>query len=122
MANDPAITIAGFKYCEPFTIPAGAQVEVVNNYSVEHSVTSQTAGQFNVEMDGYLEIDGFREANPRTRGGAYPACCTYHPRRSACQALSDTCVDRASRPPATVASCAARCGLYVTLRSPGSKT
>ena len=42
------ITIANMAFGEPLTVAPGAEIDVVNNDSVEHSVTSDTAGAFDV--------------------------------------------------------------------------
>lgn len=74
-ANSPTITIADMNFGEPVTVVAGAQVKVVNNDSVEHSVTSQTANQFSVDVEGN-EAATFTAPN---QAGEYPLHCTYHP-------------------------------------------
>jgi hypothetical protein len=38
---------------EPLTVAPGAEIAVVNNDAVEHSVTSDTAGAFDVEVEGF---------------------------------------------------------------------
>jgi plastocyanin len=68
------ITIDGFKFSD-VTVPAGAQVTVVNNDSAEHSVTSDTAGAFDVEVDGGKQVTFTAPSQP----GTYPFHCTYHP-------------------------------------------
>ena len=42
------ITIANMAFGEPITVAPGAEIAVVNTDSVEHSVTSETAGAFDV--------------------------------------------------------------------------
>ena len=39
-------------YGEPVTVPPGAQITIKNDDSVEHSVTSDAAGKFTVDVDG----------------------------------------------------------------------
>ncbi len=51
-AGAATITIADMSFGEPVTVPAGAQITIKNDDSAEHSVTSQTAGQFDVHVDG----------------------------------------------------------------------
>src|SRR5262249_20130828 len=51
-ASAATITIASMNYGEPVTVPPGAQIAIKNNDSVEHSVTSDTAGKFTVDVDG----------------------------------------------------------------------
>jgi plastocyanin len=68
------ITIDGFKYTD-VTVPAGAQITVVNNDSAEHTVTSDTSGAFNVEVEGKHKATFTAPTQP----GTYPFHCTYHP-------------------------------------------
>jgi plastocyanin len=71
----PAITIANMAFGQPLTVAPGTQLDVVNNDSVEHSVTSETAGAFNVHVDG-----GKRKTlTAPTQPGDYPFYCVYHP-------------------------------------------
>lgn len=69
------ITIAGMSYGEPVTVPSGAQVAVANNDPQEHSVTSDTAGTFTVDVDG----NGKGTFTAPSAPGEYPFHCTYHP-------------------------------------------
>ena len=69
------ITIANMAFGEPLTVSPGAQIDVVNNDSVEHSVTSDTAGAFEVEVDGNEKTTLTAPSQP----GDYPFHCTYHP-------------------------------------------
>ena len=60
---------------EPLTVAPGAEITIANNDSVEHSVTSDTAGAFDVHVDGQR-----RRRSPRRRQpGEYPFHCKYHP-------------------------------------------
>jgi plastocyanin len=68
------ITIDNFKFTD-VTVPPGAQVTVVNNDSAEHSVTSDTAGAFDVEVEGKKQVTFTAPTQP----GTYPFHCTYHP-------------------------------------------
>lgn len=68
------ITIDSFKFTD-VTVPPGAQVTVVNNDSAEHSVTSDTAGAFDVEVEGKKQVTFTAPTQP----GTYPFHCTYHP-------------------------------------------
>ena len=74
-AGAAKITIADMSFGEPITVAPGAQVSVTNGDSVEHSVTSQTAGQFDVHIDG--NEDGTFTAP--TEPGEYAFYCVYHP-------------------------------------------
>jgi len=68
------ISIAGFKFSDA-TVAPGAQVTVVNDDSAEHSVTSDTAGVFDVEVEGKRQATFTAPTQP----GTYLFHCTYHP-------------------------------------------
>ena len=74
-AGAAKITIANMGFGEPITVSPGAQVSVTNDDSVEHSVTSQTAGQFDVHVDGNEDGTFTAPSEP----GEYPFYCVYHP-------------------------------------------
>jgi plastocyanin len=74
-ASAAKITIAGNSFGDPITVPPGAQISVTNNDSAKHSVTSDTAGVFDVDIAG--NADGAFSAP--TQPGEYPFHCTYHP-------------------------------------------
>jgi plastocyanin len=59
----------------PLTVPPGAQITIKNDDSAEHSVTSDTAGKFDVEVEG--KEQGTLTAP--TEPGDYAFHCTYHP-------------------------------------------
>ena len=69
------ITIANMSFGAPITVTGGAQVSVKNDDSVEHSVTSDTAGKFDMDVDG-KEQGSFTAP---TEPGEYAFHCTYHP-------------------------------------------
>jgi plastocyanin len=69
------ITINGFQYASPATVPPDAKVTVVNNDSAEHTVTSDTAGVFDTEVGGKSKASFSAPGQP----GSYPFHCTYHP-------------------------------------------
>ncbi len=69
------ITIENMAFGEPLTVAPGAEVTVANNDSVEHSVTSDTSGAFDVEVDGH----GKKTLTAPTQPGTYPFHCKYHP-------------------------------------------
>jgi plastocyanin len=69
------ITIAGMGYGQPVTVPAGAQIALKNNDSVEHSVTSDAAGKFSVDVEAN---EGGTLTAP-TEPGQYAFHCKYHP-------------------------------------------
>jgi plastocyanin len=74
-AGAATITIASMSFGEPITVSPGAQVTIKNDDSAEHSVTSDTAGKFNVEVEG--KEQGTLTAP--TEPGEYAFHCTYHP-------------------------------------------
>ena len=74
-ASTATITIASMNYGEPVTVPPGAQIAIKNNDSVEHSVTSDTAGKFTVDVDGNEEGTLTAPSEP----GEYAFHCKYHP-------------------------------------------
>lgn len=74
-AGAAKITIADMSFGEPITVAPGAQVSVTNDDSVEHSVTSQTAGQFDVHIDGNEDGTFTAPSEP----GEYAFYCVYHP-------------------------------------------
>ena len=51
-ASAATITIANMNFGEPVTVPPGGQITIKNDDSAEHSVTSDTAGKFDVEVEG----------------------------------------------------------------------
>lgn len=73
-AAGPTITISGMNFGAPITVSPGAQVAVTNEDGVEHSVTSKTAGQFDVEVDGGKQGTFTAPTQP----GEYPFYCKYH--------------------------------------------
>jgi plastocyanin len=74
-ASAATITIANMNFGEPITVPPGATITIKNDDSAEHSVTSDTAGKFDVEVEG--KEQGTLTAP--TEPGEYPFHCTYHP-------------------------------------------
>jgi len=74
-ASAATITIASMNYGEPVTVPPGAQIAIKNNDTVEHSVTSDTAGKFTVDVDGNEEGTLTAPSEP----GEYAFHCKYHP-------------------------------------------
>ena len=74
-ASGATITIANMNYGEPVTVPAGAQIAIKNNDSVEHSVTSDTSGKFTVDVDGNEQ----GTLTAPSEAGEYAFHCKYHP-------------------------------------------
>jgi len=68
------LTIANMAFPAPLTVSPGAQITVVNNDSVEHSVTSVKQGAFDVEVDGGKTATLTAPSAP----GEYPYGCKYH--------------------------------------------
>lgn len=71
--NVYTITIKDYEY-SPLTVPAGTEVSVVNQDHVEHSITSDRAGLFDVHVDP-LSAKTFTAPENL---GVYPYHCTYH--------------------------------------------
>ena len=69
------ITIASMSFGDPITVPPGAQITIKNDDSAEHSVTSDTAGKFSVDVDGSEE----GTLTAPTEPGEYAFHCKYHP-------------------------------------------
>jgi plastocyanin len=74
-ASAATITIANMSFGGPITVPPGASITVKNDDSVEHSVTSDTAGKFDVEVEGKEQGTLTAPSEP----GEYAFHCTYHP-------------------------------------------
>ncbi len=71
----PAITITALNFGDPLTVPAGAQITVVNSDDVAHTVTSKAKGQFDVKVGGNARATFAAPTTP----GRYPYYCVYHP-------------------------------------------
>ncbi|MBP1158898.1 MULTISPECIES: cupredoxin domain-containing protein [Rhodococcus] len=74
-AESMVVTIRDFKFEVPTTVRAGAEISLVNQDDVEHSVTSNEAGKFDEDVDGNNTATFDAPMNP----GTYPFHCTYHP-------------------------------------------
>jgi plastocyanin len=74
-AGAATITIADMSFGDPITVPPGAQITIKNDDSAEHSVTSQTAGQFDVHVEGNQQ----GTLTAPTAPGEYAFYCIYHP-------------------------------------------
>lgn len=72
--NAATITIANMNFGGPITVPPGAKINIKNNDSVEHSVTSDSAGKFDVEVDGNEQ----GTLTAPTQPGDYAYHCKYH--------------------------------------------
>jgi plastocyanin len=79
-ASSPAtagatITIENMAFGAPLTVAPGAEISIANNDTVEHSVTSDTAGAFDQDVDGHEKATLTAPSQP----GEYPFHCSYHP-------------------------------------------
>ena len=71
----PTLTIASMSFGQSLTVGPGTEINIVNNDTVEHSVTSKAEGAFDVHVDG-----GERKTLlAPTQPGQYPFYCVYHP-------------------------------------------
>jgi plastocyanin len=69
------ITIASMKFGDTVTVSPGAQVTIKNDDTVEHSVTSDDKGKFDVHVDGGEQ----GSLTAPTEPGEYTFYCVYHP-------------------------------------------
>ena len=69
------ITIENMAFGKPVTVAPGAEVRIVNNDTVEHSVTSDKPGAFDQDVDGGQKATLIAPNQP----GEYPFHCEYHP-------------------------------------------
>ena len=69
------ITIENMAFGAPLTVAPGAEVRIAINDTAEHSVTSDTAGAFDVHVDGKEKGTLIAPTQP----GEYPFHCVYHP-------------------------------------------
>jgi plastocyanin len=74
-AAGSTITIASMKFGDTVTVSPGAQVTIKNDDTVEHSVTSDDKGKFDVDVDGGEQ----GTLTAPTEPGEYTFHCTYHP-------------------------------------------
>ena len=74
-AAGPTLTIAGMAFGQPLTVAPGTRIDIVNNDTVEHSVTSKTEGAFDIHVDGRKRKTLTAPAAP----GQYLFYCVYHP-------------------------------------------
>jgi len=74
-AAGPTLTIAGMAFGQPLIVAPGTRIDIVNNDTVEHSVTSKTEGAFDIHVDGRKRKTLTAPAAP----GQYLFYCVYHP-------------------------------------------
>jgi plastocyanin len=70
-----AITISNFAFSGPVTVAPGAVVTVSNKDSVEHTVTADSAGGFDVSVPP----GGTATFTAPTAPGSFPFHCSVHP-------------------------------------------
>jgi plastocyanin len=73
--NGPTITISGMAFGQPLTVAPGTQINIVNDDSVEHSVTADTGNAFDQDVEGQKKSTVTAPSQP----GTYPFHCSYHP-------------------------------------------
>jgi plastocyanin len=71
----PTLTIAKMAFGQPLTVAPGTEITIINDDTVEHSVTSKTQGAFDVHVDGGSRKTLTAPAQP----GQYQFYCVYHP-------------------------------------------
>jgi plastocyanin len=74
-AAGATITIASMSFGDPITVSPGAKIAITNKDSVEHSVTSDAADKFSVDVEGNEE----GTLTAPTEPGEYAFHCKYHP-------------------------------------------
>jgi plastocyanin len=73
-AQAVVITIKDFKFTVPASVAAGTKITVKNQDAESHTVTSATAGAFNVKVDA----GGTATFTAPTKAGSYPFGCMFH--------------------------------------------
>ncbi|MDQ6935687.1 MAG: cupredoxin domain-containing protein [Actinomycetota bacterium] len=68
------ITIKGFAFKGPATIPAGAKVSVTNNDPEAHTVTSDQSGLFDIKVNPGATVTFTAPTKP----GSYAYHCMFH--------------------------------------------
>lgn len=74
-AATATIMIEGHAYQTPATVPAGAEIAIQNHDSAEHSVTSDEAGVFTIDIEEHETATLTAPSTP----GTYNFHCKYHP-------------------------------------------
>ena len=74
MAEPVLITIKGFKYTIPASVPAGAKVTVKNADAQNHTVTSEPRGAFDVNVPA----SGTASFTAPPKPGSYKVICIFH--------------------------------------------
>lgn len=73
-AEEIVITIRDFEYEMPETVPAGAEITVVNEDTAPHTVTSTETEDFDAVAQGGETVTFTAPSEP----GEYPFVCTFH--------------------------------------------
>lgn len=73
-AEEIVITIRDFKYEMPETVPAGAEITVINEDTAPHTVTTTETEDFDAIAQGGETVTFTAPSEP----GEYPFVCTYH--------------------------------------------
>jgi plastocyanin len=68
------ININDLRFPGPMTVPVGAEITVVNNDPDRHTVTSDSVGEFDVEVQPSSTASFTAPYEP----GSYPFHCSYH--------------------------------------------
>jgi plastocyanin len=69
-----AVTIEDFAYKGPGRVSPGDKIDVTNEDSSSHTLTSDQAGEFDVTV----EADGAADFAAPAKPGTYPYHCTFH--------------------------------------------
>jgi plastocyanin len=69
------ITIQSFAFSGPLTVAPGAQITVMNKDSVEHTVTADSSGGFDVSVPS----GGSATFTAPNAAGSYAFHCSIHP-------------------------------------------
>lgn len=73
-AEEIVITIRDFKYEMPDSVPAGAEITVINEDTAPHTVTTTETEDFDAVAAGGETVTFTAPSEP----GEYPFVCTYH--------------------------------------------
>jgi plastocyanin len=74
-AEEIVITIRNFEYQMPESVPAGAEITVINEDTAPHTVTTTETEDFDAIVQGGETTTFTAPSEP----GEYPFVCTYHP-------------------------------------------
>lgn len=71
---DLTIHISGYKYTGPASVAPGATISIMNMDDVNHTVTADEGGAFDVKATAGMTTTFVAPSKP----GSYPFHCTYH--------------------------------------------